>query len=123
MDNITTTNLAEFGYRELDMAGDLLKAIKNGLPVDFNDNDITVMFNKNSGMVFLTNSDYQVAILNDDELVSFYSTPYEGLEGTFEELAEEYNDMHDEDKEYMRDIAKNNRKLHSFNAEEITGQS
>lgn len=123
MDNITTTNLAEFGYRELDMAGDLLKAIKNGLPVDFNDNDITVMFNKNSGMVFLTNSDYQVAILNDDELVSFYSTPYGGLEGTFEELAEEYNDMHDEDKEYMRDIAKNNGKLHSFNAEEITGQS
>ena len=109
MQDITTTDLSKFGCRELDMAGDLLKAISNGLPDDFDDEEITVMFNRNSGMVFLTNAEYQVAVLGDDgELVSFYSTPYEGLEGTFDDLKDQYNDMHEEDKEYMRDIAEAN---------------
>lgn len=116
---MTTTDLSKFGYRELDMAGDLLKAIKNGLPDDFDDDGITVMMNQDSGDVFLTNSDYQVAMVGDDgNLYSWYYTPYEGLEGSFEDLAEQYNDMTAEDQEYMRDIA-NGRKLPKLTATKI----
>lgn len=105
MQDIYTEDLSEFGFRELNEAGKLLTAIKNGLPDDFYDDGIKVGFNKNSGYVFLTNSDYQVAMLDDDEkLYSFYSTPYEGREGSYEELIEEYDDMHPEDQEYMNDL-------------------
>tara|TARA_R100001126_G_C4719813_1_gene98676 strand:+ start:29 stop:412 length:384 start_codon:yes stop_codon:yes gene_type:complete len=104
-DNIYTEDLSEFGYIELEEAGKLLSAIKKGLPEDFYDDEIRVGFNKNSGYVFLTNSEYQVAMLDDEgKLYSFYSTPYEGREGSYEDLLEEFDDMHPEDQEYMNDI-------------------
>jgi len=101
-----TENLADFGFRELKEAGKLLTAISNGLPDDFDIEGIKVAFNQNSGYVFLTNSEYQVAMVDDEEgnLYSFYSTPYEGREGCFEELMDEYDDMVDEDKEFMNDL-------------------
>lgn len=103
-----TQDLSKFGFRELDEAGRLLTAIKNGLPEDFDDQGIAVEFNPNSGNVFLVNSDYQVAMADDEgNLYSFYSTPYEGREGSFADLVEEYDDMHEEDKEYMRDLQSN----------------
>ena len=64
-------------------------------------------FNTHSGYVFLSNSDYQVAIEEEGKLVSFYTTPYEGREGTLEELLEEYEDMHPEDKEYIDELKNN----------------
>jgi hypothetical protein len=101
-----TQDLSKFGYRELAMGADLLRAILRDLPDDFEDDGITVEFNPNSGEVFLTNSGYQVAVLDKrGELESFYSTPYEGLEGTWAELVEQYQDMHPEDQEYIRAIA------------------
>ena len=105
MNDIYTEDLAEFGTRELKEAGKLLTAIGRGLPDDFYQDGIKVGFNKNSGYVFLTNSDYQTALVDDDgELYSFYSTPYEGREGSYQELMEEYEDMHPEDQEYMKDL-------------------
>lgn len=105
MDDIYTEDLAEFGARELDEAGKLLSAIKNGLPEDFWNEGLKVGHNKWSGKVFLTNSDYQVCMIDDEgKLYSFYSTPYEGLEGSFEELMEEFEEMHEEDKEFMQDL-------------------
>lgn len=106
-----TTDLSKFGYRELDMAGDLLKAIGKGLPDDFNDDEITVMFNPNSGYVFLTNSDYQVAMVDDDGyLYSYYYTTYNDYEGSFEELKEMYEDDPSDwqgvDIEYLEQLAK-----------------
>ena len=56
--------------------------------------------------MFLTNDDFDVAILGDEELISFYSSPYEGREGTFDDLIEEYRDMAREDREWLYDIAK-----------------
>lgn len=113
MTNTYTENLADFGYRELDEASKLLSAIKNGLPDDFYDQGIKVGFNMNSGYVFLTNDDYQVAMYDDEseELYSFYTTPYEGLEGCYEELLQEYDDMHPEDQEFMNEIKQYNRKV------------
>jgi len=44
---------------------------------------------------------------DDKKLYSFYSSPYEGKEGSFEDLLDEYKDMNKEDKEWFLDIAKN----------------
>ena len=98
----TTTNLAQFGKRELAEVRDLLDAMLNsGLPSDFYEDAVQPMFNMNSGYVFLTNSEYQVCMLNGDKLESFYSSPYAGLEGFYDDLKEQYEDMHEEDKEWF----------------------
>ena len=108
-----TEDLADFGYREQRAAQDLFEAWKtNGLPVDFWNNGVKVAFNMNSGYVFLTNSDYQVAMCTTNEhgkleLYTFYTSPYEGKEGSFDELLEEYEDMHPQDQEWFQEIADN----------------
>lgn len=87
-----TTDLADFGQREIRIAAALLNAwCETGLPADFDHDKVTVMLNPMSNTVFLTNAEYQVAIFDYDRLVSFYSSPYEGHEGTLAEL----NDMFD----------------------------
>lgn len=102
MDEIVTSDLAKFGSRERKMTEDLLKAWREqGLPEDFYDDGVTVSMNMNSGYVFLTNSDYQVAMLNDDKLESFYSCPEDGVEGFKEDLLEEGNDCC---KKYLEEI-------------------
>ena len=108
-----TEDLADFGYREQEEAKNLFQAWReSGLPVDFWNNGVKIGFNMNSGYVFLTNSDYQVAMCETNEhgkleLFSFYSSPYEGKEGSFDELLEEYEDMHPEDQEWFQQIADN----------------
>lgn len=83
--NITTTNLADFGDRELHLLIDLLQAWRDQqLPEDFCSDAVVPMLNKNSGHVFLTNSDYQVAMINGDKLDSWYSCPNCGHEGFIE---------------------------------------
>lgn len=83
---ITTTDLAEFGFRELHEAGNLLKAYaSNGLD-GFTHDEVRVMMNKNSGNVFLVNSEYQVAMMNGNKLELFYSCPNCGHEGFKEEI-------------------------------------
>lgn len=65
MDNVVTSDLTEFGYRELDMAGDLLKAYaKNGC--DFLNGKVNVFMNKNSGEVFLSDEDMNVGMVTDE---------------------------------------------------------
>lgn len=62
-----TTNLAEFGFIELEEAIKLLSAlIDNGLPEDFDNKEVILMFNKDSGNVFFTNAEYQVAYRSED---------------------------------------------------------
>ena len=105
MDEIVTTDLNKFGNRERAIVKDIFIAWeKHGLPEDFYDDEIEIAFNTHSGYVFLTNSDYQVAMEQDGKLVSFYTTPHEGIEGTLEDLLEEYEDMHPEDKEYIDEL-------------------
>lgn len=82
MNDITTTDLSKFGYRERKLMQELLKAWdKQGLPEEFYDDQVTVMFNTHSGNVFLTNSDYQVAMMNGEKLEMFYTCPNCGNEG------------------------------------------
>ena len=90
MKEITTTDFSRFGSREREMAEELLKAWREqGLPDDFYNDEVTIMMNFYSGNVFLTNADYQVAMMNDDALESFYTDFETGEEGFKEELTEE----------------------------------
>ena len=122
---MTTTDLSQFGNRELGMAGELLTAYSKGyltkLARDYFYNDeVTVMFNQHSGNVFLTNSDCQALMFNGSELDLFISTPYNGNEGFMDELIEEYEDMHHEDKEYLLDMMSIEQAKQVNAAEEVT---
>lgn len=98
----TTTDLSQFGFREKRIAAELLTAMCHGqLPDDFENDEVTVMMNTSSGNVFLTNSEYQVAMMNGDKLESFYSCPECGHEGFAEEMK---HDGGAECHRYLRDI-------------------
>lgn len=117
---MTTTNLSDFGYRELIMLEELLKAMREqGLPNDFYNEGVQPMMNQSSGNVFLTNSDYQVAMLNGNKLESFYFLSYYGNEGFLDELIEEYDNgnIKPEDFEQLADICEANGETEK--AEEI----
>lgn len=106
---MTTTDISKFGAREREMLIELLTAWnKQGLPDDFYDDKVTAMFNKKSGCVFLTNSEYETAMMNGDTLESFYTTPYDGIEGFKDDLRNEFlsniENWHDDDIEYLKDI-------------------
>lgn len=93
--------------RERRMAMQILQAWdSDGLPKDFDETGVKLAFNRSSGNVFLVNKDHDVAMMNGEVLESFYSSPYEGKEGFFADLLSEYPDMHPEDQEWFRAIAK-----------------
>ncbi|MBK8558226.1 MAG: hypothetical protein IPL65_21945 [Lewinellaceae bacterium] len=88
MISITTTDLSKFGRRERKIATELLLAwYEQGLPEDFWDNEVVIMFNTGSGNVFLTNSEFQVAMMNGNRLESFYCDTETGEEGFKNELS------------------------------------
>ena len=94
---MTTTNLAEFGYRELKIAGELLAAYKENetqaVKDYFHDDGVTVMMNTSSGNVFLTNSEHQVAMLDNDGMLDlWHTTPYHTHEGFADDLREIWED-------------------------------
>ena|ERR1700722_18450067 len=101
--NSTTTNLADFGWRERKMAAELLTAsCEQGFPDDFEDSAVVLMMNQSSGNVFLTNEEFQVAMMNGDNLESFYSCPYCGHEGFKDDM--EHDAQNAECTLYLKDI-------------------
>jgi PAS domain-containing protein len=106
MENIYTENMADFGSRERKMAAKLLAA---ELPREFSNSGVRLAMNKSSGFVFLTNDDYQVAMMNGNKLAIFHTTPYEGHEGFIEDLLNEHSpdDLNGEDVRYLREAAEN----------------
>jgi hypothetical protein len=105
-DSITTTDLSDFGRRELRMAGELLTAYAAN-PPDWMGDGVQVMLNRNSGYVFLTDEDCNCAMMNGDDLDAWLSTPYEGHEGFVSDLLDEYkpDDLHRDDLEFIREWA------------------
>ena len=105
-------DLSTFGYRELDMAGDLLKAIcKNGYPDDFDEDGVRIEFNPCSGDVFLTNNNGDVCMDDSDgNLYSIYYLSYKGNEGSIEELIEQYDDgdVSEDDYEELANLCEHN---------------
>ena len=101
---IVTTDLAQFGSREMDITIKLLTSWqKHGLPNNFLEKEIIIMFNKESGNVFLTNSEYQVAMLNGNKIELFYSCPVCGHEGFLEEM-EKHGEENEECQKFLREI-------------------
>jgi len=108
-DNTVTTDMSEFGYRELAMTRDLLAAYIDQNNTKFlgaakAGDGVQIWFNKNSGNVFLCDEDYNTAMESDGELCDWFVTPYNGCEGFLEDLLDEYSDMHPEDQEYIDQI-------------------
>jgi CRISPR/Cas system Type II protein with McrA/HNH and RuvC-like nuclease domain len=88
----STNDLSKFGYRERQMASKLLSTYQSSkdLTKAFEDEGLEIMFNTMSGYVFLTNSEYQVALLDENEnLVDYLHCSECGREGTLEELKAE----------------------------------
>jgi hypothetical protein len=85
--SVTTTDLTDFGSRERGTLVTLLTAWSTqGLPKDFDNYEVVPMLNKDSGNVFLTNSNYDVAMLHGSKLESFYYCPECGHEGFAEDI-------------------------------------
>ncbi len=84
--NTTTTDLSEFGPYERSLLIDLLTAWdKQGLPSEFDNDEVVPMMNRLSGCVFLTNSDYQTCMMNDDKLEMWHNCCNCGHEGFTED--------------------------------------
>jgi hypothetical protein len=82
----TTTDLADFCSRERWLLVELLTAWdKQALPEDFCDDEVRPMMNRNSGNVFLSNSEFQVAMMNGDKLEMWHSCSNCGHEGFLED--------------------------------------
>ncbi len=81
----TTTDLQDFGFRELKMAAELLTAYCEN-PPEFLSSGVHLMMNTHSGYVFLTDEDFSVAMMSGSKLEQFLSCPECGAEGFAEEL-------------------------------------
>ena len=87
MNDPTTTDLRDFGYRELRMAGELLTAYKTTADRSERLGDgVHVVFNRTSGNVFLCDEDYNVAMMNGHVLEDWHDCGYCGAEGFAEDL-------------------------------------
>jgi hypothetical protein len=87
-----TEDMADFGGRELDMAGDLLKALRSSDDhTEMLGSNVKLAMNMSSGYVFLTDEDYNVAMMNGDYLEDFIHCPECGFEGFREELLDDGN--------------------------------
>lgn len=99
MNNIVTTDWNNFGYREIELAKELLSHIKE---ITDSYGKVDVAFNTHSGYVFLTDEEYRVWMLNGDKLEEWYYCPYCGHEGFLEDM--EHDPQDSECKEYLKQI-------------------
>lgn len=88
MTDNTMCDLSKFGYRELSEASILLKLYSEDC-TEFLGDGLTLNFNPNSGCVFLSDEDYNVAVEENGKLVQFFSCPQCGNEGTQEDGKQE----------------------------------
>ena len=101
---MTTTDLANFGNRELSILSEILDKYTNHdyFHPFWTDSEVRPMLNTYSGNVFLTDSDYNVLMLNGENLEPFYALPYSGDEGFYEDFV--IDEYEGEDLEYLQTI-------------------
>lgn len=102
----TTTDLQDFGFRELRLAAELLTGYCEH-PPGWLGGGVHLMMNRMSGYVFLTDEDCNVAMMNGGTLDAWLFTPYDGHEGFIDELTDQYgpDDLHADDANYIRQWA------------------
>ena len=71
----------------------------------FDETTADVYFNTSSGNVFLSDEDCNIVMERKGQLDLFIYISHSGQEGFFDELMNYYEDMHEEDKKYLREIA------------------
>lgn len=97
-----TNDLSKFGYIELKETARLLNAyVDNGKNI-LDGDGVKVGFNPNSGCVFLVDEDYNVAMMNGDDLELWYNCPICGHEGFLEDM--QHGEDDEECQEYLKDI-------------------
>ena len=94
MESVITVDYSKFGYRELEIAGKLLALFAES-GIDFLGDGLTVNFNVNSGYVFLSDSDFNVGVLDEkkEHIVQFFSCAECGYEGTQQQAVDEGKDF------------------------------
>ncbi|MEM6746256.1 MAG: hypothetical protein AAF608_02445 [Pseudomonadota bacterium] len=80
-----TTDLARFGFRELERAAALLTAYCSN-PPEFLGHGVHIAMNRLSGEVFLSDEDFAVGMLMDGEIKQWHFCPECGSEGFAEDL-------------------------------------
>lgn len=88
---MNTQDLGKFGFRELDIAGDILKALANPSKTTQADDlemgdGVKLEFNPNSGNVFIVDEDGNTAMMNDTVLENWIYCPscnFEGFKNEF----------------------------------------
>jgi len=89
---IVTSDLSEFGYIEYEEASKLLKTYCEGDVLTHGLYDgVKLFFNKNSGNVFLSDEDFNTAMMNGDTLEKWFNCGNCGFEG-FKEDFNTYED-------------------------------
>jgi len=98
MEEIVTCDLSKFGYREIDLAIELLKAYKEDLNT-IKGEKISLCFNTNSGCVFLSDDDYNSYMINDEtnKLEEWFNCPICGFEGFKKEVTDKDNHFDSEE--------------------------
>ena len=98
------STLENFGYVELEKLNDLIYAYRHAgssapdgkyyapLPSTWYDCGVYPEFNPSSGLVFLSNENYDALVLTEHGVMQWYSTPYSGHEGTIFDLADKVID-------------------------------
>lgn len=105
MKHLTLDNLEEWPKEDLTIVAKMIELFRDGkYSKDFYPAEVTILKNPDLNVIYMTNADYYAAVYKDGELVSYYTSPYAGIEGTFEELSEQYDEMSEEDKEWFNDI-------------------
>lgn len=98
MDDIVTSDLSNFGYREIREAINLLNAYLEN-PTIILEDGLKICFNTHSGYVFLSDEEYNVYMVNNNKLEQWHNCPICGAEGFLEEVGDIHNHEDPEDKE------------------------
>jgi hypothetical protein len=93
-----TEDWNKFGQIEIEEAKELLSQIKD---IDAY-GQIKVMFNMQSGCVFLTDEEYRTWMINNGKIEEWFNCPYCGHEGFLEDMNHEPEDK--ECTEYLKQI-------------------
>lgn len=102
-DEIITSDWSKFGDKEIEEAKELLSNLKE---ID-SYGKVEVFLNRHSGYVFLSDEDYKIWIMNGNKIEEWYTCPYYGHEGFFEDMDHDPQDK--ECTKYMEAIKKERR--------------
>lgn len=109
MNEVVTSDISKFGKMELKEFKAILEAYLSGnvsgrFDKEFELEELNVSFNTHSGFVFLSNSEYQVAMINPEtgKLDMWYCCPYCGYEGFIQDI--EHCPEDEECKEFLKQV-------------------